>query len=100
MENAFRANDLLEHNSEEISKLLGESGKADALQNIKEYEGLLQRLEQFEKRGIKDAEYKRAKNEIEPELRKYGHQLLSYGQNMMRREKKSLPSSLNKFCWH
>ena len=94
VENAFRANDLLEHNSEEISKLLGESGKADALQNIKEYEGLLQRLEQFEKRGIKDAEYKRAKNEIEPELRKYGHQLLSYGQNMMRREKKSLTDAI------
>jgi signal transduction histidine kinase len=94
VENAFRANDLLDRNSEEISKLLGESGQADALQNIKEYEGLLQRLEQFEKRGIRDAEYKRAKDEIEPELRKYGHQLLSYGQDMMRREKKSLTDAI------
>ncbi|MEJ2285757.1 MAG: hypothetical protein P8X85_19445, partial [Desulfobacterales bacterium] len=88
VENAFQTNALLDRNAEEISKLLGENGQADALQNIRRYEGLLQRLELLEKRETRDAEYKRAKNEIEPELRKYGHQLLSYGQDMMRREKK------------
>jgi two-component system NtrC family sensor kinase len=94
VENAFRANDLLDRNSEEISKLLGENGQANALQNIREYEGLLQQLEQLERRGAREAEYKRAKDEIEPELRKYGHQLLSYGQDMMRREKKSLTDAI------
>ena len=94
VENAFRANDLLDRNAEEIGKLLGESGQAEVLQNIKEYEALLQRLERLEKRGTKDAEYQREKNEIEPELRKYGHQLLSYGQGMMRREKKSLTDAI------
>jgi two-component system, NtrC family, sensor kinase len=94
VENAFRANDLLNHNSEEIGKLLGEGGRARVLQNIKEYETLLQRLEKLERRGTRDAAYKQEKNEIEPELRKYGHQLLSSGQDMMRREKKSLTDAI------
>ena len=94
VENAFQANDLLDRNSEEIGKLLGKSGQAVALQNIKEYEGLLQRLEKLEQKGTKDAEYQRVKHEIEPQLRKYGHQLLSYGQDLMRREKKSLTDAI------
>ena len=94
VENAFRANDLLDRNSEEIGKLLGKSRQAKVMQNIKEYQGLLQRLEKLERGGTRDAEYKRVKNEIEPELRKYGHQLLSYGQDMMRREKKALTDAI------
>ncbi len=94
VENAFRANDLLDRNSEEIGKLLGKGGQAVVLQNIKEYEGLLQRLEKLEQKGTKDAEYQRVKHEIEPQLRKYGHQLLSYGQDLMRREKKSLTDAI------
>jgi len=94
VENAFQANDLLVRNSEEIGKLLGESGHAVALQNIKEYEGLLQRLEKLEQKGTKDVEYQRVKHEIEPQLRKYGHQLLSYGQDLMRREKQSLTDAI------
>ncbi|MGW8301444.1 MAG: ATP-binding protein, partial [Desulfobacterales bacterium] len=96
VENAFQTNALLDRNAEEIRKLLGENGQADALENIRRYEGLLQRLELLEKREARDAEYKRAKNEIEPELRKYGHQLLSYGQDMMRREKKSLTDAISR----
>ncbi len=94
VENAFQANDLLDRNSEEIGKLLGKGGQAVILQNIKEYEGLLQRLEKLEQKGTKDAEYQRVKHEIEPQLRKYGHQLLSYGQDLMRREKKSLTDAI------
>jgi len=96
VENAFRAHDLLDRNSEEIGKLLGKSGQAAVMQNIKEYEGRLQRLEKLEQRGTRDAEYRQIKNEIEPELRKYGHQLLSYGQDMMRREKKSLTDAIDR----
>jgi two-component system NtrC family sensor kinase len=94
LENAFRANDLLDRNSEEIGKLLGEGGQAVVLQNIKEYEGLLQQLEKLEQKGTRDPEYQRVKHEIEPQLRKYGHQLLSYGQDLMRREKKSLTDAI------
>jgi len=94
VENAFRANDLLDRNSEEIGKLLGKGGQAVVLQNIKEYEGLLQQLEKLEQKGTKDAQYQRVKHEIEPQLRKYGHQLLSYGQDLMRREKKSLTDAI------
>jgi signal transduction histidine kinase len=94
VENAFRANDLLDRNSEEIGKLLGKGGQAVVQQNIKEYEGLLHQLEKLEQKGAKDAEYQRVKHEIEPRLRKYGHQLLSYGQDLMRREKKSLTDAI------
>jgi two-component system NtrC family sensor kinase len=94
LENAYQANDLLDQNSEEIGKLLGEDGQAVVLQDIKEYEGLLQRLEKLEQKGTRDAEYQRVKHEIEPQLRKYGHQLLSYGQDLMRREKKSLTDAI------
>lgn len=94
VENAFRANDLLDRNSEEIGKLLGEGGLAVILQNIKEYEGLLQRLEKLEQTGTRNADYQRVKHEIEPQLRKYGHQLLSYGQDLVRREKKSLTDAI------
>jgi len=94
VENAFRANDLLDRNTAEIGKLLGQSGQAEILQNLKEYEALLQRLEKVENSGIRDAEYQRDKKEIEPQLRKYGHQLLSYGQDLMRREKKSLTDAI------
>jgi two-component system NtrC family sensor kinase len=94
VENAFRANDLLDRNSEEIGKLLGKGGQAVVLKNIKEYEGLLQQLEKLEQKGTKDAQYQRAKHEIEPQLRKYGHQLLSYGQDLMQREKKSLTDAI------
>jgi two-component system, NtrC family, sensor kinase len=96
VENAFRANDLLDRNSEEIGKLLGKGGQAVVLQNIKEYEGLLQRLEKLEQKGTKGAEYQEVKHEIEPQLRKYGHQLLSYGQDLMRREKKSLTDAISR----
>jgi two-component system, NtrC family, sensor kinase len=96
VENAFRANDLLDRNSAEIGKLLGESGKAAILQNIKDYEGLLLRLEQLEQGGTRDAKYQRVKHEIEPQLRKYGHQLLSYGQDLMRRERKSLTDAIDR----
>jgi two-component system NtrC family sensor kinase len=94
VENAFRANDLLDRNSEEIGKLLGKGGQAVVLKNIKEYEGLLQQLEKLEQKGTKDAQYQRVKHEIEPQLRKYGHQLLSYGQDLMQREKKSLTDAI------
>jgi signal transduction histidine kinase len=94
VENTFRANDLLDNNSEEIEKLLGESGKARVLQNLKEYEALLQQLLKLEERGAAEAEYKRIKQTIEPQLRKYGHQLLSHGKDLMRREKKSLTDAI------
>ena len=95
LENTLRASELLDRNTEEIGKALGKDGQAMVLQNIKEYEGLLQRLEKLEQGGSKNAEYQRLKNEIEPQLRKYGHQLLSYGQELIRREKKSLTDAIS-----
>jgi len=96
MENALQVRDLLDRNTEEIGRLLGEGGKKVILQDIKEYEGLLQRLVKLEQGGSTDAEYQRVKNEIEPQLRKFGHQLLSYGQDLMRREKKSLTDTISR----
>jgi two-component system, NtrC family, sensor kinase len=96
MEKAFQVRDLLDRNTEEIGRLLGEDGKKVILQNIKEYEGLLQGLVALERGGSTGAEYHRVKNEIEPQLRKYGHQLLSYGQDLMRREKKTLTDTISR----
>ncbi len=94
VENAFKARDLLDRNSADIGKLLGKGRQAMVLQNLREYESLLHRLEELEQRQTTDAEYNRIKHEIEPQLRTFGHQLLSYGQDLMRREKKSLTDAI------
>jgi len=89
VENTIRAVGLLEANLEKI-------GDALVLENIRKYEGLLQQLEELEQEGSKDSQYLRTKNGIEPQLRKYGHQLFSYGQELMKREKKSLTDAISR----
>jgi len=94
VENIYQASDLLDRNDEEIEKVLGKSGQTLVLQNIKNYAGLLQRLEKLEQQGGRGAEYQRVKNEIELQLRESGHQLLSHGRDLMKREKKALTNAI------
>ena len=95
VENIYQANDLLNRYSEEIGKVLGKTGQARVVQNIKNYEDLLQRLEKLEQQGTRGAEYQRIKNEIEPQLRISGHRLLSHGRDLVKQEKKSLTNAIS-----
>jgi signal transduction histidine kinase len=94
VENIYQAKDLLNRNAEEIGKVMGKAGQSRVLQNIKIYGDLLQRLEKLEQQGMRGADYQRVKNEIELQLRESGHRLLSLGQDLAKREKKSLTDAI------
>ncbi len=94
VENIYQAKDLLNRNAEEIGKVMGKAGQSRVLQNIKIYGDLLQRLEKLEQQGMRGADYQRVKNEIELQLRESGHRLLSLGQDLTKREKKSLTDAI------
>lgn len=85
----FRASETLDRNSTELSVILGKKRLSSILENITRYEDTLEKLSQFEREG-KRSDSKWKKSELEPELRKQGHRMVSLAHELLAVEKKSM----------
>jgi len=94
LENFYKAKGILDHNEEELSRILGKTNLNILQKDMARYEGLLEHLtdlERGEKENPGDAAKKR---EIEVDLRKYGQELLVFAQDLVKKEKISLSETI------
>ena len=95
LENIYQAKDVLNRNLEGLRKVLGGSSQNLILPNIERYEELLKRLANMEEHRTVDPGYSVNRKLIELELRKHGQELVSFAQELMRKEKESLADSIS-----
>ena len=95
IDNIYQAKDVLNRNFEGLRKVLGGRSQNLILPNIEHYENLLKRLAKTEEQKTIDPGYSVNKNMIELELRKQGQEMVSFAQELMRKEKESLADTLS-----
>ena len=89
LEQVSQAKIVLENNSEELKQVMGEKSLAVIVPHLQRYEELLGKLEALERSGS-GPEVPRKAKELEPEVRSHGQEVVSFAQDLMRREKASL----------
>jgi two-component system NtrC family sensor kinase len=94
LENVYKAKDIFDRNAAELSKILGRDSQHLVLPDIERYESLLKRLAELEQRKGESPDYPAKKKEIELELRNYGQKMVSFAQNLLKREKESLSEAI------
>lgn len=87
LENVYKASEIFDRNSEELIMVIGKGANTAMVSNMKKYKGLLELLAKPHRGGANGPEYDREKKEIELDLRKYGHKLLSSAQDLMNSER-------------
>jgi two-component system NtrC family sensor kinase len=95
LENIYQAKDILNRNFEDLGKVLGGSTQNQILPNIERYEELLKRLSRMEEERTISPEYIGNRKAIELELRKQGQEMVSFAQELMRKEKESLAATIS-----
>lgn len=95
LENIYQAKDVLNRNFEGLRKVLGGRTQNLILPNIESYEDLLKRLAKMEEQRTIDSGYAASKATIELEIRKQGQEMVSFAQELMRKEKESLADTLS-----
>jgi signal transduction histidine kinase len=94
LENIYQAKEVFDRNAEELKKILRQHGPGIVTPDIRRYEGLLKRLFELDLQGKDEPEYRRTKNELELELRRHGQQLVSFAQELMKKEKAAVAQAL------
>jgi len=94
LENVFKAKDIFERNQEDLESILARDGRNVVPPDIHLYEGLLKRLSDLDQEAKAPAVHRKQKKEIELELRRQGQRLVSFAQNLMRREKAAVSKAL------
>ena len=95
LDNIYQAKDVLNRNFEGLKKVLGGRSQNLILPNIEHYEDLLKRLAKMEEQRAIDPGYSANKNMVELELRKQGQEMVSFAQELMRKERESLADTLS-----
>jgi two-component system, NtrC family, sensor kinase len=86
LENVYKAKEILESNADELKKVLGKDTRNTILSNLEHYKGLLEKLAELERDGAAGPEYEREKKKIELDLRRDGHEMVSYAHDLKNRE--------------
>jgi len=93
LENVYQAREILRRNEGRIKNILGDTHRV-ILANIEQYNKLLDRLATMQERDIIMPDQIRVKKDIELGLRKYGHELVSIAQDLMKREREAVSQIL------
>ena len=100
LENIYQAKNILDQNRAELKEILGEGihGRiiSNIVSNINHYEILLDRLIKTERSEMVSPKFHSTKKEIEVELRKYGREMISFAQDLMKKERASLTLILSR----
>jgi signal transduction histidine kinase len=89
MENISNAKRIVLANVEAFEEVMGKESFKLILPNLEHYENLLENLEALE-RDSTAPDYSRRKNQAEADARKYGHEMVSFAQYLMQKEKTAL----------
>ncbi|MBW1849950.1 MAG: HAMP domain-containing histidine kinase [Deltaproteobacteria bacterium] len=87
LENVYKANEILDSNSDEVIKILGKDTEDTVRTNMERYKGLLEHLAGLERDHASGREYEHEKKKIEFELRRHGHEMVSSAHELMNRER-------------
>ena len=98
MENIYHAKNILDHNRDELKKILGKDKHeriiSSIVSNINDYQNLLDRLIKTDRSTMLSPEFHLTKKEIEVKLREYGRKLIAFAQDLIKKERASLTSLL------
>ena len=94
LENVYQAKQILNDNKEELGKILGKDSQSIILFNFMRYEVLLKRLVDLEQTKRNNPDYPQRKKEIESELSRYGQEMVSQANHLMKKEKESLSEAI------
>jgi len=96
LENVYHAKDIFERNKGELRKMLGEKVQGIILSNINRYERLLEQLVAMRQSQVFSPDNLDNKKEIELELRKSGGKMVTFAQDLMKKERESLARILSR----
>jgi len=91
----YQAADILDRNAEELSRIIGGETGQVILPNMKRYEKLLERLVELERESAEPG-YQLKKKDLELEVRKQGQKMVSFAQDLMKKEKESMAATIHR----
>jgi len=95
LDSIYKAQRILERNAQELGAIIGPRTRQVVMTNIGDYLALLERLAQME-REAKGPDYNLKKKELEPEVRKQGHQMISFAEEVMKKEKAAIAEAVSR----
>jgi two-component system NtrC family sensor kinase len=99
LENVLRAHNVLERESVPLRQILGAAAYQRVLPDISRYEDLLHRLIALKDRNLNDQRTQSERKQIEQELRAHGQQMLSYAEDLMKKERILLNETISRSKW-
>lgn len=94
LENVYSAKAIYLGDAEELKNILGSDKYNKMIQNLERYETLLKVLSELESRKSESSSYREEVKGIELELREQGQRMVSYGEDLIKREKEALSDTL------
>lgn len=91
----YQAKRILNRHRVELEKIIGSEARQVILDNINDYLKLLEHLTNLE-RGAKNYDYETKKKELEHEVRKQGQKMLSFAEEVMKKEKEALSAAMSR----
>jgi len=83
LENVYHAKDIFDRQSEKLEKVIGKDNHRIALTDLNNYQEFLERLAQIDLNKEETTENAKDKKNIEHQLRKHGHQMISFSQDLI-----------------
>ena len=94
LENVYQAKHIFDRQSEQLKTILGKENHGRILSNITTYQELLERIQEIDSHKEDTPDYRKTREELEQELRKQGHQMVSFSQDLMNRLRVSVSEAL------
>jgi len=94
LENVYGAKTIYAGDEDELIRILGQVRHSQITKNLERYETLLKVLAELERGRADNISYREKIKEIEVELREQGQKMVSYGQELMKKEKESLSETI------
>jgi len=94
LEIVYEAKHIFERQNEEFRNILGKESHRTVIENLDNYRNLLERLSKLDLNEKETSKYQKSKDNIEQELRRQGHQMVSFSQDLMNKLRVSVSSAL------
>jgi len=94
LESIYQARRIFEQSARDIEAIIGPENLRTILSNIGEYTELLEELAKVEqKQG--ESGYAIRKKELEQEVRRQGHRMISFAEDLMKKEKEAISAAMS-----
>ncbi len=94
LESIYEARRIFEQSAVEIEGVIGHGNLQTILVNIRDYTALLEDLARIERKQDEPG-YNTRKKELEQEVRKQGHKMISFAEDLMKREKAAISAAMS-----